>query len=48
MEDPGSYELVLKLHRYPPQRQGFDVEIHDVLNIYFHPNSGECYAELQR
>ncbi|PRQ03526.1 hypothetical protein ENSA5_15560 [Enhygromyxa salina] len=48
MEDPGSYELVLKLNRYPLVKAGFDVEIHDVLNVYFHPESGEFYAEMQR
>lgn len=48
MEDPGSYELVLKLNRYPLQKANFDVEIHDVLNVYHHPESGEFYAEMQR
>jgi hypothetical protein len=48
MENPGDYELVLKLNRYPLRHSGVSVEIHDVLNVYFHPQSGRFFAEMQR
>lgn len=48
MEHPGDYELVVKLNRYPLREAGIEVAIHDVLNVYFHSQSGRFFAEMQR
>lgn len=48
MENPGDYELALKLNGHPLRAHGVEVAIHDVLNIYFHPKSGEFFSDMQR
>ncbi len=32
----------------PLRSEGFEVAIHDVLNVYFHTKTGEFYADMQR
>lgn len=48
MENPGDYQLVVKLNRYPLRDAGVEVAIHDVLNVYYHEGSGQFFAEMQQ
>lgn len=46
--DPGRFELVLKLNGYPLRAAGIEVAIHDVLNVLWDKEGQRFVAEMQR